>query len=280
VAGVFVFLALGCFSLIGCAALSASINRQVRADKIASESGFKREIIPTTFFQITAFSKIEEPGKPLHVYIEGDGFAWASRTRLSDDPTPFRPVALQLASQDPAANVVYLSRPCQYTPRNLEPHYDADYWSSMRFSKEVIDSMNDAVGRLKVASVAQEIHLIGYSGGGTVAVLLAARRNDIVTLRTVAGNLDPEALNRYHRVSPFRENLDPMDIASQLSNLPQRHFIGNKDNIVPSFIAENFVHAINNPRCVEITAVDAEHLDGWSKSWPELLQMSVDCSQD
>ena len=33
---------------------------------------------------------------------------------------------------------------------------------------------------------------------GVIAVLIAFRRSDVASLRTVAGNLDPEAVNRYH----------------------------------------------------------------------------------
>jgi len=43
-------------------------------------------------------------GATLRVYIEGDGFAWINRFRISPDPTPRNPVALKLAATDPASN--------------------------------------------------------------------------------------------------------------------------------------------------------------------------------
>ena len=40
-------------------------------------------------------------GSPLlTLYLEGDGRAWASRYRLSSDPTPVNPLALRLAAVD------------------------------------------------------------------------------------------------------------------------------------------------------------------------------------
>lgn len=272
---------MGCVSLSGCATLSASINRQVLADKTASENGFKREIIPTSFFQLTVFSKIKEPTRPLHIYIEGDGFAWASRTQLSDDPTPFNPVALYLAAKDPAENVVYLARPCQYTPFSMDSECRPEYWSDSRFSEIVVSSMNEAVNQLKQTSGSKEIHLVGYSGGATIAVLLAARRNDIASLRTVAGNLDPEAVNRHHGVDSLQGSLNPFDVAEGLSAIPQRHFVGAKDEIIPRFIVDSFVDRVGNSRCIEVTTIEqATHSQGWQERWPSLVALPVSCREE
>ena len=275
-AGVFIFCGMISFSLSGCAALSASINRQAYADKTASEHGFKREIIPTPFFQLTTFSKINESGSPPHVYIEGDGYAWVSRAQLSDDPTPFQPVALYLAAKDSAENIVYLARPCQYTPFNLDPECRSEYWTDSRFSEKVVSSMNEAINHIKLASGAKEIHLVGYSGGAAIAVLLAARRDDIASLRTIAGNLDPEAVNRHHGVTPLKNSLNPMDVASQLSDLPQRHFVGGQDKTVPVFAAENFVRKLGDYHCAEIILVnEVDHTTGWTERWAELLETAT-----
>ena len=61
--------------------------------------------------------------------------------------------------------------------------------------------MNEAIDFLIKKYQAGKIELVGYSGGGAVALLLAVRRHDIVSVRTVAGNLNPEAVNQYHKVS-------------------------------------------------------------------------------
>ena len=73
---------------------------------------------------LTAWSRIAGPADgpvdgpvdEVHVYIEGDGYAWATTTDPSDDPTPINPLALRLAAVDDAPNVLYLARPCQFRP--------------------------------------------------------------------------------------------------------------------------------------------------------------------
>jgi hypothetical protein len=66
----------------------------------------------------------------------------------------------------------------------------------------VISASNQAVDALKQRYGAQEIVLVGYSGGGAVAALVAARRTDVVRLVTVAGNLDHLAWTHLHSVPP------------------------------------------------------------------------------
>src|SRR3546814_2839304 len=73
---------------------------------------------------------------------------------------------------------------------------DLDVWTSARFSDGVIVSMSDALDRLKEEAGASSLDLVGYSGGGGVAVLLAARRRDVVSIVTIAGNLDQAQIGR------------------------------------------------------------------------------------
>lgn len=71
--------------------------------------------------------------KQLVVYLEGDGRAWASRTIISADPTPVKPLAMWLARADGRPNVAYLARPCQYGGAGQSP-CSPRYWSSHRFA--------------------------------------------------------------------------------------------------------------------------------------------------
>jgi pimeloyl-ACP methyl ester carboxylesterase len=121
---------------------------------------------------------------------------------------------LALAAHDPAKKVVYLARPCQFNDFDLTP-CDSAYWSNNRFSQEVIEAMNCAVSSFMRKMHAQKINLIGYSGGAAVAALLAARRHDVVSLRTVAGNLDHNFVNHYHEVDAMPESLNVIDIAEK-----------------------------------------------------------------
>jgi len=181
----------------------------IRPETLAGPAHLQRTQIAAGDFVLTAFYRLPHPDQPLTIYIEGDGLAWRSRSEPSDDPTPRQMTGLTLAAADPGSNVIYLARPCQFTPMAANPRCQVDYWTGKRFSEEVVASMNLAVSHFARQAPGQAIHLAGYSGGGAVAVLIAARRNDIASLRTVAGNLDHAAVNRLHRVSHMPASLNP-----------------------------------------------------------------------
>lgn len=248
-------------------------DRQGTADGIAAEAGLNGFILPLSPFLIQSYARGR--GDSLTVYIEGDGFAWASRTQPSTDPTPFNPLALRLAARDPSPAVAYLARPCQYV---MASACNRRYWAGARFSEEVIAAMDEAVSAAKSNAGASQVHLVGFSGGGAVVALLAVRRSDIASLRTVAGYLDHVALNEAINVSPLSGSLDPMQVASSLQNLPQLHLSGSSDNVIPPWVAENFVEAQGMDACAETVVIDgAGHNAGWAEVWPDLLDRALPC---
>ena len=260
----------------GCVTLSPFAVRQDAADKIAALNGFEKSYIKTDHFILASYHRFKDPNKPLHIYIEGDGAAWITHTRLSDNPTPRNPLVLELAALDPADNVAYLARPGQYSSFG-KPDCDPSYWSNRRFSEEVITSMNQATDYLCRKSGSRKVSLIGYSGGAAIAIIVASRRNDIIELRTIAGNLDCEAVNRYHKVTSLEGSLNPIDFASSIAKIPQRNFVGSKDRIIPSFIAASFVEKSGSKNKERITIVKgATHTTGWREKWPKLLSLLVD----
>ena len=226
---------------------------------------------------LTTFARITDPHAPIDVYVEGDGLAWLSRTEVSLDPTPREAMGLALAAADPGPNVVYLARPCQFTPRAKNPTCGIAYWTGKRFAPEVIAAMGQAVDQVVTQAPGQGVNLIGYSGGGAVAVLVAANRKDVVSIRTVAGNLDHAEVNRLAKVSPLSGSLNPIDIAPQLARIPQIHFSGGADTVVPPAIAERFRQAAGSP-CVAVrTIAGATHESGWRERWSELLREVPNC---
>ncbi len=266
--------------LPGCATIAGSFNPQVYTEELAQEHQFIKQRIPTSVFTLTAYKRLKSPGKPLSVYIEGDGRAWLSKNQISDDPTPFHPMTLELAAKDPSANVAYLGRPCQYDNSAMQRPCEPAYWSNKRFSEEVIVSTNEALDALMREAKASEIDLVGYSGGGAVAVLVAARRHDVSSIRTVAGNLDPEEVNRHHHVSSLAGSLDPMTAASVISKIPQRHFTGSMDKVVPASVIRNFIKTSGEQNCIQVTEVpEATHHSGWVERWDELFRLPISCAE-
>lgn len=311
IVGAIVLLLNGCMSNPLSNHKKASIDPRMQADTLANSHGFEKKIIPTQSFLLTSYQKHTLESQPqsnqkkttqknsneLTIYIEGDGRSWISRTRLSSDPTPRQPIALKLAIQDPNHKVAYLARPCQYTPIANQPACDPSIWSNRRFSNTVITSMNEAITKLKQKADAQKIHLVGFSGGAAVAILIAERRTDIATLRTVAGDLNPNRLAEYHHTTPLNSNesLNPIEAIPRLTHLPQYHFSGEKDKIVPPFIAIEFVNKINHyhhiksdhpklekqdlKNCAHYQIIPkATHHEGIESIWPTLLQLPVVCS--
>jgi len=239
-------------------------DRSAAAERIARQGGLEKVIVETAAFPLTAFLRCRPGGDRdvLVVFIEGDGAAWVSRNWLSPDPTPRRPLTLTLAARDPSPRLAYLARPGQYADpgRRIDPAY----WSGKRFAPEVVASLSQTVDVLKTKTGARRIRLVGYSGGAALAVLLAAGRPDVIHLTTIAGNLAPEALNRHHGVSPLEGSLNPLDAAEKLRNLPQRHYVGEKDDVVPLFVARAFIAKAGLREADVLTVVKgATHTGGW-----------------
>lgn len=252
-----------------------------QAVSIAETRGLTRHDIQAPPFILASWQKINAPGEPVNLYIEGDGLAWLSRSTPSGNPTPKIAQALQLAAVDPSPNVIYIARPCQFTeigaPGNACPR---EYWMGKRFAPEVVASFNSALNQMTREYGISGFNLVGFSGGANVAGLLAAHRSDIVSLRTVAGNLDNDYFTNFHKVSPMPGSLNMADLAAKLSGLPQRHFIGGRDKFVPTSVFESYQHAAGPSPCIHMTYNEnAEHMKGWTDRWPEFMALPVSCSE-
>jgi len=261
-------------ALAGC----AGMDRNAHADALAASGRLQREQVRTDSFVLTAFVRLDRADKPLTIYLEGDGLAWLSITEPSLDPTPRLATGLALAAADPAPNVVYLARPCQFTPMALNPQCDIPYWTGKRFAPEVVASIAQAVAQFAARVPGQAINLVGYSGGAALAVMVAAQRTDVASIRTVAGNLDDEFINRLHGVSAMPQSENAIDFATRVAAIPQIHFSSANDTVVPPEVARRFATAAGG-RCVKVRVVaDLSHDGDWSRVWPELLAAVPSCS--
>ncbi|WP_188748386.1 alpha/beta hydrolase [Marinobacterium zhoushanense] len=256
--------------LSGCTALPTPQQRIDNASHIASRQGWVPFSVRTGNLTLSGYA----PEKPalngqLRVYIEGDGLAWISRSRPSPNPTPVNPVALNLALADPGKNAIYLGRPCQYQSRSDCP---SRYWLERRFSAEVIQSYEQALDQLKQRYAVESYTLIGFSGGGAIAALLAAKRTDVSFLITVAGNLDTQYWTKHHHISPLEGSLNPRDSVPQLARVKQWHFVGSNDRIIPPSMILQFIDRFPKLSKPTIRVVPGyDHHCCWTDHWPDQL---------
>jgi len=266
--------------LVGCSSgpyLLVSPGASIR-DEVRS-AGWREINFDVRPFMLTGFYR---PGKTrvdtLHVYIESDGFAFDSNGQPTLNPTPLDPVALNMAFNDPAPAVLYLARPCQYPKENKTRSCAMKYWTFHRFAKEVIRASSQAIDLFKTKSWSKKVLLIGHSGGGAVAALVAAHRRDVVGLITVAGTLDHKAWMDHFKLPKLYGSLNPVDFVKPLSRIPQTHYVGLDDEIMPPLVAQSYMSALKraapnaSPNATIIKVPSYSHNCCWAENWPELLK--------
>lgn len=255
-------------SLSGCA------SRTETATSVAATRGWVQRIIATPDFDIATWApRSFVPGRPLAIYIEGDGLAFLSTTRISDDPTPTKPLALQLAVRDPRPNVVYIARPCQFVTGPQRRNCTHAYWTYARYSEAVVNAIDIVVRRFKAEATADGLMLYGYSGGGAIAALLAARRDDVTRLTTIAGVLDHQTWTRFDGMTPLVHSLNPADQHSGLERVAQVHYVGAADDVVPVSVAKAFQSRFVTGTVPPVVVMaGADHECCWVELWPSLLK--------
>lgn len=170
-------------------------------------------------------------GEVLHIYLGGDGSPWLVGGRIASDPTPRRPVLPALMAADPAP-AVYLGRPC-YHGHTHDRGCTAWLWTHGRYSPAVIDSLAAATTKLVVAGNYRGVDFIGHSGGGALAMLLAAVVPDTRAVVTLAGNLDVGAWSSHHGYTPLTGSLDPASRPPLPDTIAQLHVLAGADTVVP-----------------------------------------------
>ncbi|HAC57984.1 MAG TPA: hypothetical protein DCF73_06480 [Rhodobiaceae bacterium] len=263
--------------LAACAGAPAPAEREAKANEIAGANGFATATLQTARFDLLSRVRGAASIGLLTVYIEGDGLAWERRDRRSSDPTPVNPIAMKLAAADPASAVAYLARPCQYTGGDAARNCRSDLWTTERYGEESVSAMNEALDKLKENAGASRLALVGYSGGGTIAALLAARRTDVAWIKSVASPLDTDAFTTFHKVTPLSGSLNPANSAARLKDLPQIHYVGQKDDVVPAAINRRFLARMGETSCAELVTIAGMDHARWDEVWRSLASEKPDC---
>jgi hypothetical protein len=267
--------------LLQLAACAKAPTRRAEAEALARTHQMTPEILAAGPFDLLLFSREGTKSDQAIIYIEGDGMGWVNKNRLSNDPTPASHTLLELALNDPRPGVFYLARPCQYVGGVGARNCSTDLWDASRYSERVVASMDQALDQIKQRSGATQIALVGHSGGGVIALLLAARRPDVNWVVSVASPLDIDAFTKLHNISPIDQSLNPTRFAAKLSHLPQIHYFGENDEGVPASIGRAYMNVLPDRDCAKLfVEPGADHNDGWRENWPDIIKTLPACGSE
>lgn len=276
-------LASGFPLLLACLLLQACVTPAGKLDQLAESQGFERTQLVADGFKLLVYSNPQATARKLarqrasgssgilHVYLEGDGSPWRHRTIIMPDPTPRRPLMLNLMNLDTRASV-YLGRPC-YNGTASDKGCDNSLWTSARYSRTVVDSMASGLRVLAHRYDASELWLMGHSGGGALAMLLA-RENPLVTrVVTIAGNLDTEAWTSHHGYTPLYGSINPAGLPAMRDTVRQWHFLGGRDAVIPPPLVRRFI--MEQPQASGFVVKQFSHGCCWQLLWPTVLDALV-----
>lgn len=208
----------------------------------------------------------------LHVYLEGDGQPWLHGRWPASNPSSREMTALQLMLLDSTPSL-YLNRPC-YGLRQMPENCLSTLWTDGRYSAEVVATLATALEELGQKYRDKRLVLIGHSGGGTLAMLLAQRLENVAAVVTLAANLDHRAWTDAHGYLPLTRSLNPAEQPLLSEGILRWHLAGGKDLQVPAEITEKA--ASRDPAARFILHPDFNHTCCWQQIWPDLLQTLQD----
>lgn len=252
--------------VLGCAS-----GPSARLDSEARALGFvPRTIHGTEFRHRIYFNRSGViAGSRLHVYLGGDGTPWLGPGRPAVDPTPREPLVLRLMALDSAPSL-YLGRPC-YLGLNHSANCHSWHWTHGRYGEPVVASLAAVLQRILEEGGVSDLVLIGHSGGGALAMLLAERISGVSAVVTLAGNLDVVEWTRLHAYSPLRGSLNPADRAPLPPRILQWHWLGALDSNIPPNLVEPVVADGVSTRVEVLPGID--HSCCWEAVWPQLLKV-------
>ncbi len=246
--------------------LSACSSPAAHLQAEAERLGFKRLELNAEGFALSAFYQPGlAKGKRLHVYLEGDGRPWEQGVVPAADPTTRQALMLSLMAID-TAPALYLGRPC-YNGHADDVGCDSRLWTHARYGQQVIAAMSAALQNFSQQQGYDELLLLGHSGGGSLALLLAECLPQTQAVVTLAVNYDIDLWADHHGYQRLTSSENP---AKHLNNgIPEWHFLAEQDRTVPpALILKALQH---RPHSVVEIIPGIDHQHGWQRIWPQIL---------
>ena len=216
---------------------------QARFESLRDSASLRQEVVSAQGFRLLLLerSRLIEQGGHVHVYIEGDGRPWvAGGEVVAADPTPRKPMALELLVQDERA-ALYLGRPCYFVGVG-DAVCSPQWWTSQRYSERVVQAMADALADwLARRPAINSVSLVGYSGGGVLAMLLGERVPQVRRVVSIVAPLDHERWTALHGYSPLAGSLNVASARHWRPDVVRQAIFGAEDKNVP---AAAMLHAL------------------------------------
>lgn len=236
-------------------------------DEQAGRLGFVRSTAQGKGFRHVVYAPARQHGgDTVNVYIEGDGVNWQWNRFVKTDPTPSRGLMLEMMGLD-RGNTVYVGRPC-YFGLELDDACRADFWTYARYSEKVVMSMAAVI--TAETQPYTKVVLIGHSGGGALALLLAEHLSKVTAIVTIAGNIDTDAWVQHHGYTPLYRSLNPAGREPLPATIKQLHVVGGQDQNIPLSLVQSWVE--RQPAAELRVIPDNSHLCCWKKDWTAILR--------
>lgn len=258
--------------LSGCTLLASGSH-----ERLLEHAGWTQSTLTAAGFQLSLFSPAL-PGEPqrFHIYIGGDGRAFVARQSVARDPTGTDHLGLRLAIADPAPSV-FLARPCYYGGASTLP-CEPTLWTLARYSPRVVGAVVEAISEIARRYPRAQLTLVGYSGGGVIALLAARQLERVERVITVAAPLDTTAWTHHHGYTSLAPGSNPAAERDWPSGQRQLHLLGVEDVEVPATIVASY-HARTGlvpPRSVVVPMPGYDHYCCWDQTWPAILASLAD----